>query len=106
MWNGLAQNSRKYPDLSPGCDVDWLKEGDSTMLIKLAALGALGYVGYKAYESHQRDANGVAFADGQPDGAFRNAGPSAMGDSPKREWTKTDEESDESFPASDPPANY
>ena len=29
-----------------------------------------------------------------------------MADSPKREWTKTDEESDESFPASDPPANY
>lgn len=25
---------------------------------------------------------------------------------PPREWTRTDEESDESFPASDPPGNY
>jgi hypothetical protein len=35
----------------------------------------------------------------------RPAGPSAMRDPPRR-WDKTDEESDQSFPASDPPANY
>jgi hypothetical protein len=29
-----------------------------------------------------------------------------MADPPKREWTKVDENSDESFPASDPPGNY
>jgi hypothetical protein len=35
----------------------------------------------------------------------RPAGPTAMRDPPKR-WEKADEESDQSFPASDPPANY
>lgn len=35
----------------------------------------------------------------------RPAGPECMEDPPKT-WKKEDEESDESFPASDPPANY
>lgn len=34
----------------------------------------------------------------------RPSGPDNMRSQPKREWTKTDETSDESFPASDPPA--
>ena len=36
-------------------------------------------------------------------GSARQAGPEAMRD-PPRSWTKVDEASDESFPASDPPA--
>jgi hypothetical protein len=35
----------------------------------------------------------------------RPAGPKQM-KMPIRRWTKTDEEVDESFPASDPPGNY
>jgi len=35
----------------------------------------------------------------------RSAGTEAMRDKPHR-WSKEDEESDASFPASDPPANY
>jgi hypothetical protein len=35
----------------------------------------------------------------------RPAGPESMRDPPKR-WDKVDEALDESFPASDPPANY
>lgn len=35
----------------------------------------------------------------------RPAGPENM-QSPPKDWDKVDEESDESFPASDPPANY
>lgn len=35
----------------------------------------------------------------------RDAGPAEM-DLPPKRWTRTDEESDASFPASDPPGNY
>ena len=34
----------------------------------------------------------------------RPAGPDAMRDKPRREWEVEDQASDESFPASDPPA--
>ena len=78
-------------------------------LIRLAALGALGYVGYKVVDKARRDQN-EAFAEGQAGGdnfaQVRDAGPQAMADPPKRDWDKVTEESDESFPASDPPANY
>ncbi|WP_454598204.1 hypothetical protein [Qipengyuania sp. SM2507] len=75
------------------------------MLLKLAALGAVGYAGYKYYEKNRIDENGVAFAKGQPDGRVRDSGPNATTTNEKN-WSKTDEEIDESFPASDPPANY
>ena len=72
-------------------------------LLRMAALGALGWIGYKAYKDNHRE---HAAFDPDQTGDVRDAGPGAMADKPKREWTKTDEESDESFPASDPPANY
>lgn len=40
-----------------------------------------------------------------PDQEIRPAGPQDMDIKPKG-WSKTDEELDESFPASDPPGNY
>ena len=80
------------------------------MLLKLAALGAIGYFGYRAYEknrvdSNKLDENGVAFAEGQPKGAFRDAGPEAT-TTKETKWSKTDEALDETFPASDATANY
>ena len=78
-------------------------------LLRMAALGALGFVGWKYYEK-SKDKSPPAFATGQEPGEnvakVRDAGPDAMADTPKREWTKEDEASDESFPASDPPATY
>ena len=78
-------------------------------LLKLAALGALGYVAYKVYEN-SKDNSPAAFAAGQEPGEnvakVRDAGPAAMADKPRREWAREDEASDESFPASDPPATY
>ncbi|MEO1969188.1 MAG: hypothetical protein ABGW87_10805 [Sphingomonadaceae bacterium] len=74
-------------------------------MLKLLALGALGYAGYRYYQKTQREAE-PAFASGQGEGPIRNAGPSSMRDKPARAWTEVDEDSDQSFPASDPPANY
>lgn len=73
-------------------------------MLKLLALAGLGYAGYRYY---QKNANGSspAFAGNQGNARVRDAGPAAMRDTPAK-WSKTDEESDQSFPASDPPANY
>lgn len=52
--------------------------------------------------------HGAAFADSEtdPENATqtRSAGPQAMRDGVRRHWDNVDEASDESFPASDPPA--
>ena len=78
-------------------------------LLRMAALGALGWFGYKYYE-RSKDKSPPAFATGQEPGEniakVRDAGPDAMADPPKHEWTATDQTSDESFPASDPPGTY
>lgn len=73
-------------------------------ILRMAALSALGYAGYKFFEKRKSD-NPPAFAAGQT-GLVRDAGQDAMRDKSPDQWTKTDEESDESFPASDPPGNY
>ena len=78
-------------------------------LLRTAALGALGYMCWKYYQK-SKDKSPPAFATGQEPGEnvakVRDAGPEAMGDRPQREWSRTDEASDESFPASDPPGTY
>ena len=74
------------------------------MLLKLLTLGAIGYGGYKYYEKTQRDRNGVAFADGEPRGAFRNAGADAT--TSHQPMSRTDEALDETYPASDATAKY
>lgn len=80
-------------------------------LLKLAALGALGYTGYKYYQKNFAGHSGrAAFAGGEGSAGnthqVRSAGPDAMRDGTKRDWDKADQASDESFPASDPPATY
>ena len=74
------------------------------MILKLAALGALGYAGYRYYEKNRTDKNGVAFADGEPEGAFRNAGSASTTTGDR--MSKTDEALDETYPASDATARY
>lgn len=75
-------------------------------LLILSALGGLGYLAL-AWLRQSHDTGNAAFADGQPhgDGSVRDSGPEAMRD-PPRDWNEADEASDQSFPASDPPANY
>ena len=78
-------------------------------LLKVAALGAASYAGFRLWQ-RSKNAGTAAFADGQGANGnrtqVRDAGPAAIRDRPKRPWSKVDEESDASFPASDPPANY
>lgn len=77
-------------------------------LIKMALAGAVGYGIYK-YATRASGAGKAAFATGEGaagnDTQIRNAGAESMRDAPRR-WNPVDEASDESFPASDPPANY
>jgi hypothetical protein len=78
-------------------------------LLQTAALGVAGYLGYKYYKRATSHEGKPAYASGETDGAnfakVRNAGPKSMR-TPAKGWDKTDEASDESFPASDPPATY
>jgi hypothetical protein len=78
-------------------------------LLRLAAVGAIGIAAWRALTGRKRRTN-AAFSRGQgaPGNAtqIRDAGPEAMRDRPRRPWSEVDENSDESFPASDPPGNY
>lgn len=61
-------------------------------------------------ETHKPE-GAAAFREGKKPGPrvsdvqVRDSGPDAQGSKP-RKWDKHDEAVDESFPASDPPANY
>ena len=76
-------------------------------LFKLAFAGAAAYALYRYATREAQHEGHVAFASGETKGdnfaKVRHAGPEAMRSDPP-EWDKTDEASDESFPASDPPA--
>lgn len=78
------------------------------MLVKLAAIGALGAIGYH-YFARRREMN-EAFAPDEAGGPnfaqVRNAGAASTATGAKAGWSEIDEELDQSFPASDPPANY
>ena len=74
------------------------------MLLKLLTLGGLGYAGYRYYEKNKVDQNGVAFAGGEPEGSFRNAGSASTASHDR--MSSTDEALDETYPASDATAKY
>ena len=76
------------------------------MLLKRAFAGAVGYGIYRYATRSVEPKASAAFANGEATEGFapvRNAGPEAMKSDPKH-WDQVDEASDESFPASDPPA--
>ncbi|MFM7349171.1 MAG: hypothetical protein ACKO01_06735 [Erythrobacter sp.] len=78
------------------------------LILTLFAFGAATYV-LSQRKRNAATAPRAAFAPGQPgDGhnPVRDAGPEAMRDGQRRSWTSVDEASDQSFPASDPPATY
>ncbi len=74
-------------------------------LLQIAFAGAVGYGLYR-YAKRSKSEERAAFAQGEATGGpveVRNAGPAGMRSDPPQ-WDKVDEASDESFPASDPPA--
>lgn len=79
-------------------------------MIRLIGLGLIGGAAFLAYRRFAKPRNrNAAYAPDQPHESYmdvRDAGPQAMRDEPQREWTETDEDLDESFPASDPPGGY
>ncbi len=78
------------------------------MILALLAIGAGAYA-FSRRKTNAGHTGRAAFAEGQPDqgrSPVRDAGPEAMRDPPRSSWTAVDEASDQSFPASDPPATY
>lgn len=74
----------------------------------IAGIGAALFVRSRRRRDEEVPAPATARGKTEPgpagrSGAGRSAGPEAMRD-PPRDWEKTDQASDESFPASDPPA--
>ena len=72
----------------------------------LAAVGAMvgaAYLARRRKPVSTADNLGMA-AMRAGEGPVRSAGPAGMRTKVRREWTKVDQASDESFPASDPPA--
>lgn len=77
------------------------------MILKLLAIvAAAAFATSYLRKTRKRNA---AYAPNQPHESYldiRDAGPDAMRDAPRREWTEIDEYLDESFPASDPSGGY
>ncbi|MCW1432208.1 hypothetical protein [Novosphingobium sp. JCM 18896] len=74
-------------------------------LFKIAFATAVAYGIYR-YINREKEPLRAAFAAGESTPGpveVRNAGPEAMASDPP-EWDKVDQASDESYPASDPPA--
>ena len=68
--------------------------------LKFLAVGGIGYAIYKYAMKGDRE-----FVAGPTCPDVRDAGPENMS-APPSSWSKVDEASDESFPASDPPSTY
>jgi hypothetical protein len=76
--------------------------------IGAACAAGLGYLATRLLKSRDRPGRAALSGTGAPgavghSGAARSAGPDAMRD-PPADWGQVDQASDESFPASDPPA--
>lgn len=73
-------------------------------LLKLAFIGGLGAILYKSFKGQSAtvDDRGPIGSSG----IVRDAGPEEQHGVSRHDWDVVDEQSDESFPASDPPGNY
>ena len=78
-------------------------------LLRTIAAGTAGYFIYKAVTRQNEGSAPAAFAKDETSSdnfsKVRSAGTEGMRSDPPA-WDRTDQAMDESFPASDPPANY
>jgi uncharacterized membrane protein YebE (DUF533 family) len=72
-------------------------------LLGMAALAGVGLLAYRAMKKRQSEERQLQ--PNAPSPPVRDAGPEAMRTQPDR-WGRTDQRSDESFPASDAPGTY
>ena len=83
-------------------------------LVRLGLLAGIGGALYSYFRGKNRSGSDMnrswsADDDAAPvhsSGVVRDAGPAAQRDPAKRDWDKVDQQSDESFPASDAPGTY
>ncbi len=86
-------------------------DGGGRDLMRAGRWAVTGLIGYGIYRwlTRRPFVERAAFARGEANRSgfsqVRNAGPAAMA-SGSAQWDRVDEASDESFPASDPPATY
>jgi hypothetical protein len=90
--------------------IDGLRGHVSGLMVPHFCVDVPGGLGYALYKYATRDQSGEATFAGGPAGnenfsQVRDAGTHEMSNVPKS-WNRIDEASDESFPASDPPATY
>ncbi|HYD72564.1 MAG TPA: hypothetical protein VEF55_05465 [Candidatus Binatia bacterium] len=71
-------------------------------LLGMAALAGVGVLAYRAMKKRQSESQQLQPMATPP---VRDAGPDAMRDQ-QRQWGRTDQRADQSFPASDPPGTY
>lgn len=76
------------------------------LLVRMGALAGIGAALYGIFRKKRDAAQESEMVPVYSSGVVRNAGQKEQKDSDGRPWDKVDEQSDESFPASDPPANY
>lgn len=81
-------------------------------LVRLGLIAGIGGALYSVFRNRNPRESGDSRGwseDAAPvhsSGVVRDAGPQALKDPAKRDWDKVDEQSDESFPASDAPGTY
>jgi len=73
-------------------------------VVGTAALVGAGVLAYRAMKKRNQKSEGEELS-AHPLQEVRDAGAENMASAPQR-WSRTDERSDESFPASDPPSTY
>ena len=75
-------------------------------VLKLAFLTGLGTIAWKRWQHWQAKRSHDDRGPVGSSGIVRDAGPEEQHGLTGADWDLVDEQSDESFPASDPPGNY